>query len=354
MRQEKFWVLGMKSESTRVKVSKDQIIRDLRKIGVDRGDHLGVALSLKSIGHVQGGPEAFIDALLEVVGLNGTVMMNTFTRFFPLSWTPLGYIFDWKLTPAYTGLVPETLRRRKNSIRSRHPTYSVTAIGRLAKQLTENHDENSSPFLPYSKLARVGGKYLSIGIGNRLVAIRHEAQRLAGLFDEIPFFHSVRYRTDEGKVKTFVTRDYGCVDKLPELVPILRRKGILKTGKIGMAYSILAPARELINGMTEMLKENPTLNLCDNISCLWCRELERRMTLFKDIENPKYFQKNILIRRIIASFNSFRLKKYYFLSFRNWKGNEPRERKKLKFMTLTILTMLHLTLRSRLIHERRH
>jgi len=56
-----------------------------------------------------------------------------------------------------------------------------------------------------------------------------------------------------------------------------------------------------------MLKKNPALNLCHDISCLWCRELERRLDLYARIEHPAYFQRNRLIRSALALINRFRL-----------------------------------------------
>jgi len=316
----------MKAKSIRLEVSKDRIISDLRRIGVKEGDHVAVALSLKSIGYVKGGPEAFIDALLEAVGPNGTIMMNTHTRSWIVSDIASDYIFDYRSTSTWTGLVPETFRKRRNSIRSKHPRFSVTVIGKLAKILTEGHDENSSFYRPFSKLAKVDGKYLSIGIGNRLVAIRHEAQHLAGLFDVVPMFLGVKYRDNEGKVKIYIANRPPCTIKFPDLVPVLRKKGVVKTGRIGMAYSILAPAKDLIDVMAEMLRKKPTLNLCANMGCLWCREAERRMNLHGNIENPQCFQKSILMIKTIALINRFRLKKFSFVSFRSRKGKFARRK----------------------------
>jgi len=316
----------MKDKSIRSEVSKDRIMGDLRRIGVEEGDHVAVALSLKSVGYVAGGPEAFIDALLEAVGPKGTIMMNAHTQMFTVSDIPSDYIFDYRSTPTWTGLVPETFRKRRNSIRSEHPRFSVSAIGKLAELLTKGHDENSNFYMPFSTLAKEGGKYLCIGLGNRLVAIRHEAQRLAGLFDVVQKPRGVKYRDREGKVKVYFANMPPCTRKLPDLVPVLRKMGVVKTGRIGMAYSILAPAKALIDAMAEMLKKNPTLNLCDKISCIWCREAERKLALYKNIDNPKYFQKIRLMITTIALINRFRLKRYSFVSFRSWKGKfRPKE-----------------------------
>jgi aminoglycoside 3-N-acetyltransferase len=310
-----------KNSPRRLAVSKDRIIRDLRRIGVRKGDHIAVTLSLKSIGHVDGGPTTFIDAMLETLGSNGTLLMNTFTRTFPLSMIPSDFISDRRTTPVWTGLVPETLRKRKDSTRSPHPSFSVTAIGKLAQHLTKDHNENSNLFMPYSRLAEAGGKYLCIGLGNRLVAIRHEAQRLAGLFNLVHQWRGVKYKDFEGKVMIYIYNSLPCIRKLPELVPTLEKTGIVKTGKVGMARSVLAPAKELLQAMAEMLERDPTLNLCDDILCLWCREAERTLDIYRKIENPKFFQRNPLLVRIIALMNDFRLNKYRFLSFQNGKDD---------------------------------
>ncbi len=295
-------------------VTKEAIIKALKKIGVKKGDHLGVGLSFKSIGYVEGGPEAFIDALLEVVGSNGTVMMPTFTSFFDLSLVKsnsTNYCFDYTITPAITGLVPETFRKRKNAVRSKHPTNSVASIGKLANYLTENHDSNSPAYLPYSKLAKVGGKILSIGLGDRVIAIVHEAQYQAGLLKIIPFRIGVKYRDDCGDERLFIRKDKGgCTMQLCNLVSNLRKMKLVTDGCIGTANTILLPAKEYLEYTIEILNKKPTINLCSNILCLWCREIERRLNLFKNIENPKNFQKKKLLILGITLFNYYRLRRY--------------------------------------------
>lgn len=292
----------------RIEISKDRLLGDLKKIGVAKGDHLAVALSFKSIGYVSGGPITFIDALLEAVGSEGTIMMNAFTLSFATSAIPSDYIFDVATTPPYTGLVPRTLFMRQGSIRSRHPVCSVLAIGKMAKYLTAGHDEKSRPFLPYEKLAEIRGKYLAVGIGDRLVGIRHEAQRRAGLF-VVPLCQSAKFKNIDGEIKLFTYVGPPCVRNLHELVPKLESTGVIKRGKIGVARSIIGPADKIIDSMTAMLREKPTLNLCDDLFCYKCRELERRMDLYKRIANPKLFQRNALIIKVLGLRNSLLLRK---------------------------------------------
>jgi aminoglycoside 3-N-acetyltransferase len=292
-------------------ITKEQIVRDLRALGICEGDHVGASLSFRSIGQVRSGPEGFVDALIEAVGHDGTIMMPAYTKLFRLPKVRSGttdYVFDHRTSEATTGLIPETLRKHRGSLRSRHPTNSVAAFGSAAKDLTEGHDEHAPAYMPYSRLAEIGGKILCMGVGDNLIAVRHEAQYLAGLLDVVPLKLGVKYRDDAGNVKIFIRKDKGgCTKRLPEMVPVLVEAGIVEVGRVGKARSLFMPAKEGLEAMTRMLREDPTLNLCGDISCLWCREVERRLDLYSRIERPALFQRSRLIRNGLALINHFRL-----------------------------------------------
>lgn len=283
-------------------MTREDLIDDLRTMGVTEGDHIAVTLSLKKVGYIDGGPNTFIDAILDVIGQNGTLMMNTYTQ-----QKSSNFVFDLHSSPAWTGLVPETMRKRPDAIRSRNPICSVAAIGKMAQYLTENH-ERTSFYVPYSRLANIDGKYLSIGLGHNLVAIRHEAQRLAGLFDVVTNSHFVQYLDAEGNAKTYVFNSPPCPTNLHVLVPILEKMNVLTFGNIGKARSIIASSKHLLDSMVDILKNNPTLTLCSKMTCLWCREIERKMKLYDKIENPTYFQKNFFVRSALAIINLMRIK----------------------------------------------
>ncbi len=281
-------------------VSKEQIISDLKHMGLVEGDHVAVALSFKSIGFVEGGPEGFIEALLTAIGPKGTIMMNAHTSYFPVSEINPDYVFDFRSSSPLTGVLPEKMLKHEGAIRSRHPTFSAVAVGHLAEYLTDGHDENSRPYLPFEKLAKVKGKCLFIGIEGRLVAIRHEAQRRAGLF-AVPMLTGVKYKKNND-IKLFVSVMPPCTKKLPELNPRLEKMNILRNGKIGNAPSSIGLADNLLDSLSSILKDDPSLNLCDDLFCLSCRELERRlhistkneMTLFQKTLRQMIFLKNRL------------------------------------------------------------
>lgn len=282
---------------------KERILSDLKNLGLNDGDAVALALSFKSMGVVKGGPKAFIDALLTAVGTEGTVMVNTFTDLFPLSEVSPDYVFKPSSAVPNTGLIPRLFLKLEGVIRSQHPVLSVAVVGRFKKYLTEGHDADSPFYLPYERLAHIKGKYLFIGIGNRMVGVRHESQIQAGLWI-VPLYGGVQYANREGKQKVFVCTMPPCTRKLDSLVPLIEKKVSLKRGKIGNADSILVSAEGLIEAIASILKQNPTLNLCSDIFCLQCRELERRLCLYDRISNPRLFQRNLLLRRIISLTNA--------------------------------------------------
>ena len=58
-----------------------------------------------------------MDALLDAVGPEGTIMMNTFTTNYPGSAISTDFIFDSKTSIPDTGLVPRLFLRRREVIR---------------------------------------------------------------------------------------------------------------------------------------------------------------------------------------------------------------------------------------------
>ena len=58
-------------------VIKEDIVKELRHVGLEKNDVVMVHTSLKNLGYVCGGAQTVIEALLEVVGEEGTIMMPT-------------------------------------------------------------------------------------------------------------------------------------------------------------------------------------------------------------------------------------------------------------------------------------
>ena len=154
-----------------------------RELGMQPGMTVMVHTSLSSMGYVCGGAPTVIDALLETVSKEGTIMMPT------QSWKNLDPevgvhpevgedywqtirdnwpAYDKRTTPTQTmGAVAELFRQWPGSLRSDHPARSVSANGKYAAYLTENHDLSNifGDDSPIGRLYELDGYVLLIGVG---------------------------------------------------------------------------------------------------------------------------------------------------------------------------------------------
>lgn len=164
-------------------VLKQDILDALAAVGVERGQTLMVHASLSSLGFVCGGAQVVIEALLESVGREGTVMMpaqswknldpSTGVHWEePESWWQLirdnWPAYDKAITPTNTmGAVAEMFRRWPGALRSEHPARSVAAWGRHAEYLCSGHDLSNifGDDSPIGKLYELDARVLLIGVG---------------------------------------------------------------------------------------------------------------------------------------------------------------------------------------------
>ena len=126
------------------RVTRHDLAADLRRLGLGSGDIVLVHSSLSRLGNVEGGADAVIRALLDVVAPDGTVLFPTLTgseRDGPDN-PP---VIDVRATPCWTGLIPDSARRWQGALRSLHPTHSVAALGAEAGHYTAGHEESATP-----------------------------------------------------------------------------------------------------------------------------------------------------------------------------------------------------------------
>ena len=135
------------------------------------------------MGYVCGGAQAVIEALIDVVGNDGTIMMPS------QSWKNLDPedgvhwdadendwqiirdnwpAYDKNITPTNTmGAVAEMFRQWPGCLRSDHPARSVCAYGKHAEYLTKDHDISNifGEGSPIARLYELDGKVLLLGVG---------------------------------------------------------------------------------------------------------------------------------------------------------------------------------------------
>jgi hypothetical protein len=146
-----------------------------------------------------------------------------------------------------------------------------------------------------------------VGLDGKLVGFRHEAQYLAGLLTILPPIYGVRYIRRDGTTGLYEKWDLGgCTTRLPELNAGFIERGLISPGRLGKAETLLVQADPVLYQMASMLRSDPTLNLCRDYSCYWCREIERKLDLYPHIEDPCVFQRNGLLAKTTRLINAAR------------------------------------------------
>jgi len=157
---------------------------ELRKFGVKEGMVLIVHSSLSSLGWVCGGPVAVVQALMDVVGETGTLIMPTQSadNSDPAEWgnppVPETWwetireempAYDPKFTPTRgMGKIVEVFRTYPGVKRSLHPMYSFAAWGKEAEGVLQDQklEHGFGPDSPLERIYQLGGHVLLIGVGH--------------------------------------------------------------------------------------------------------------------------------------------------------------------------------------------
>ena len=84
-------------------VTKEEIVYALKLGGIENGDVVLMHSAMSAIGHVEGGADTVIDAVLDAVGPDGTFAVSTMAFDHP---------FDVENSPSTVGIISETHRKR--------------------------------------------------------------------------------------------------------------------------------------------------------------------------------------------------------------------------------------------------
>lgn len=246
-------------------VKLEDIITGLSSLGVEEGDLLMVHSSLKSFGYVKGGAETVIQALLEVVGEKGTIVMPTHTECSPDNYDP-------KTTPCRTGIIPETFRKMRGVRRNLFSGCPACALGHLSsKIITEEKNISDWPYdSPYYKVCSLGGKVLLLGVDQGVNTAIHEAIRAA--FREgvkLPCYRSLEmFGPPEDKIFLPLPKEYldkrdekgylpDCPDGFNRFDRVFLEKGIMKIQKIGASTSRLIDGKRMLKLIKDILEKEP-------------------------------------------------------------------------------------------------
>lgn len=221
--------------------------------------------SYKSLGApVEGGPAGVVESLMRAVGDEGTVLFPTLTGTAAMDrdHPPL---FDVRATAAWTGAVPEAARRHPRALRSLHPTHSVAALGRRAREYVDGHEYARTPCgpgTPYGRLVERGGTVLLLGVSLEACTLFHGFEEEA----------EVSYHLQAQPARARVTDAAGRTREVEVLLhwwneaaprrfeaaaPLLRERGALAESRVLGARVLLVDAALAREVLVPRLRADP-------------------------------------------------------------------------------------------------
>ena len=241
-------------------LTKEILVQNLQSIGIQKGDSLLVHSSLSKMGFLENGPDTLIDALLEVIGPEGNLLMpSSPNALLQLDFIKSNSLFDVHNSPSKLGAITEVFRKRNGVVRSLNATEPVCALGPDAYFFTEGHFNEITPYTnksPFYRLTEKNGKILYIG-----VTLANAGTSLHLLEDALDFKYpvyfpevfDVKIKDATGtiyEVKTKVHNpEYSKKRKCDELLPLFLEEQVCSKVKFGNADSYLFDSKKMFDSM---------------------------------------------------------------------------------------------------------
>lgn len=244
---------------------------DLRRLGLAPGMTVLVHSSLSALGWVVGGPVAVVQALMDVLTADGTLVMPTHSGDnsepshwqnppVPRDWWPIIRetmpAFDPAVTPTRgMGSIVEVFRTSPGTRRSSHPASSFAAWGRHAEYIVAEHalEDSLGERSPLARVYDLDGWVLLLGVGHGNNTSFHLAEyRVPGAIQTL----QGAALFEDGRRVWRIYRDIVLHDEVfPEIGTAFDQTGRVKIGLVGSAPAMLFPQRAAVDFTVDWLAE---------------------------------------------------------------------------------------------------
>ncbi len=245
--------------------TKNSLLQDIEKMGINPQSTLLIHSSMKSIGLVEGDADTVLDAWSEYMR-DGLLIFPTHT------WKQIGketMTFDSRSLPSCVGILPELFRHRPGVLRSLHPTHSVAALGNMAKDYVSGEETRVTPCPRegcWGKLLDLDAEILFLGCTLRSNTFLHgveEWEEIPDRLDEKTQHLTIispdgkEYHTDMHRHNCLACDDVS--ENYIKMEPVFAKRGVVRYGRFGDAKCVIGNARQMRDVTVEMLKHEPQL-----------------------------------------------------------------------------------------------
>ena len=252
-------------------LTKEDFKRAFAELGLPKGAIVMVHSSLSRFGYVEGGADTVIDAILESIGEEGTLVMPA------LSFSWLGNPpFEKEKTPSRVGAITEAFRKRKGVLRSSHPTHSICAFGPKAELIVSRHSPDEPVFSKeeaFGKLYELDAFILMLAPLNTNT-LMHMAEEWGG----VPLPDFLGHIVENGERKVVKIRKAPWHVNFEPHYRILFRRGLIKSTKLGEEEVYLMRARDVVDVSLLNIRKNPLMVTVEGCECAFCRYIREKIS----------------------------------------------------------------------------
>lgn len=160
-----------KGSTPKEKVSIPEIMTELKKMGIEKGDILMIHSSMDGLKSLSGSPAELLSAIMELLGEEGTLAMAAFPHYKDNDVCEVEgkkyIIYDVKRTGVSTGLLPMVFCKMRGVKRSECPMNTVAVWGKHAEEMLQNEDKSDlvhGECSAWHYLAKSHAKILYLGL----------------------------------------------------------------------------------------------------------------------------------------------------------------------------------------------
>lgn len=182
------------------------IYKALKKIGISKNDTVYICPEIYKLGKLNDAKDTkeytaqFFKVIYDIIGPGGTIAINTYT----FQVLREKKIFNYEKTVSSSGIFSEYIRKKKGSLRSVHPVFSVSAIGKNKKNICSNNSlSNYGEGSPYQKFLDLNGKVLNLGMDPWLNPFLHVAEMKAGISTKFSKLSELTYIHNKKRKKKY-------------------------------------------------------------------------------------------------------------------------------------------------------
>jgi aminoglycoside 3-N-acetyltransferase len=265
----------------------DSLTADLRALPLPEGVILLLHSGMRSLGPVQGGPDAVIAALRAALGPQGTLLAPAFTTNLidPYTWpsppppeererlmAEMSSFDPAKSTPHRMGAIATALWKTPGASRSRHPVTSWAGLGPRADELLADQplDDPEGPQGPVGRAWKADAWVLLLGVDHDSNTTVHLAESLLEMPHLLELPDLWPDDSQGARIWRSVRKTTKCSDGFVKLRLPLQREGVIQTGHVGDAPVQLMRSQDVVAVAMELLAEDPTALLCDDPGCVHC------------------------------------------------------------------------------------